>query len=170
MRQFFVLAAFAFAFAFFSCSGNRHADASASIFELDNLLAVADQQVGDTITVAGFVTHVCKHSGKKCFIVGESQKTTLRVEAGGEIETFPAELIGSKLSITGVLKEQRVSQEIIDGMENDVLAIQKEGKASEEACAAELNNISEWRQWMKDNNKDYYALYYMDGLKFEKLD
>jgi len=168
MRQFLVLAAFTFAF--FSCSGNRQAGTSVSTFELDNLLVVADQQVDNTITVTGYVTHVCKHSGKKCFIVGESQKTTLRVEAGGEIETFPAELIGSKLSVTGVLKEQRLSQEFIDERENNVLTLKKDGAASEEACAAELGNISEWRQWMKDNNKDYYAIYYMDGLKFEVLD
>jgi RecJ-like exonuclease len=167
MRQFFVLAVFALVF--MSCSGNRQAVNSDSTFELDNLIAVAEQQVDKTITVAGYVTHVCKHSGMKCFIIGESQSVSLLVFAQGEIESFTPELVGSKLSITGILKEERLSQEDIDEMENDVKELQ-EKEGMEERCAAELDNISEWRKWMKDNNKDYYATYYMDGLKYEVLD
>jgi len=168
MRQFLLLAAFAVAL--FSCSGGQNqADASASAYELDNLLAVADQGVGDTVTVVGYVTHTCKHSGKKCFIVGESQKTSFRIEADGEIESFSSDLVGSKLAITGVLKEQRLSLEFIDELESDVIQLQGE-EGMEEQCAAELNNITEWRQWMADNNKDYYAIYYMDGMTFEVLD
>jgi hypothetical protein len=26
------------------------------------------------------------------------------------------------------------------------------------------------RKWMEDNDKEYYAIYYMDGLKYELLD
>jgi len=168
MRQFFLLAVFALAL--FSCSGGKNqGDTSVPAFELDNLLAVAEQAVNDTLTVVGYVTHTCMHSGKRCIIVGESQKTSLRVEAEGEIESFSSELIGSKLSITGILKEQRLNQDFIDEMENDVKQLQQEG-AEPEACAAELSNIGEWRQWMADNNKDYYVIYYMDGLKYEILD
>ena len=167
MKQFFLAV---LALVFFSCSGNRkQADASVPSFELDNLMAVVEQEVDNTITVAGYVTHTCKHSGKKCFIVGESQKTSLRVEATGEIETFSPELIGSKLAITGVLREYHLGQEYIDEMENSV-KLQQEGGAPAEACAAELSNISDMRQWMKDHDKDYYVIYYMDGLEYEVLD
>ena len=157
--------------ALFSCSGSKKlAEASDSAFGLDQLIAVADQKVDNTVTVVGYVTHTCKHSGKKCFIVGESQKVSLRVEAQGEIETFSPELVGSKLAITGTLKEQRLSQEYIDEMESAVKLLQVNEEASEEACATELSNISDMRKWMKDNNKDYYVIYYMDGLKFDVLD
>ena len=37
---------------------------------------------------------------------------------------------------------------------------------SAETCQAELANISEMRDWMKKNNKDYYAIYYLDGEEF----
>ena len=169
MKQFLFVAAFALAL--FSCSGNRQqGDALAVAYDLDNLLAVAEEQVENTVTVVGFVTHTCKHSGKKCFIVGESQETSIRVEATGEIESFSSELVGSKLAITGILKEHHLSKEYIDEMENEVKQLQLEEKVAEEVCAAELSNISDMRQWMKDRGKDYYVIYYMDGLTYEVLD
>ena len=171
MKQFLFLATFAVAL--FSCTGNqKQAEATDVAFGLDNLLAVAEQEVDNTITVVGFVTHTCKHSGKKCFIVGESQTASLRVEVEpeGEIDVFTPDLIGSKVAITGVLKEQHLSSEYIDEMENEVKQQQKEGIETEEVCATELSNISDMRQWMKDRGKDYYAIYYMDGLKYEVLD
>jgi hypothetical protein len=169
MRQLVLFAVLATAL--FSCSGNKNqANNSEPAVELEQLLAVAEQKVDKTVTVVGYVTHTCKHSGKKCFIVGESQNITLRVEAQGEIETFSPELVGSKLAITGVLKEQHLSRETIDEMENDVIVLQHSEEASEEDCAAELSNISDMRKWMKDNNKDYFVIYYMDGQKYDVLD
>jgi hypothetical protein len=158
------------ALALFSCTGNKkQADASDKTYELDNLLTVADQKVDETVTVVGYVTHTCKHSGKRCFIVGESQQTSLRVEAEGDIESFSSELIGSKLAITGILKEYHLSGEFIDEMENDVKELeQEEGMA--ETCAAELSNINDMRKWMQDHEKNYFVIYYMDGLKFDVLD
>jgi hypothetical protein len=169
MKQFVLFAVFATTL--FACSGNKkQADLSASAIELDQLLTVADQKVDNTVTVVGYVTHTCKHSGKKCFIVGESQEVSFRIEAQGEIETFSPELIGSKLAITGTLKEQQLSREYIDELENEVIQLQTNEEASEEACAAELSNISDMRKWMKEHDKDYYSIYYMDGLKYEVLE
>jgi len=168
MKQLFLL--FVVSFALFSCSGNKKAvEASAATFELDQLLTVADRNLDDTITVVGYVTHTCMHSGKKCFIVGESQKVSLRVEAEGEIETFSADLIGSKLAITGTLKENHLSEEYIDNLENAWKELENE-EGMAETCSAELSNISDMRQWMKDHDKDYYVMYYMDGLKYSVLD
>ena len=166
MRQFIFLTVLAFVI--YSCTNNQTANSVPS-FDLDNLLAVAEQEVDQTVVVVGYVTHTCKHSGKKCFIVGESQEASLRVEAEGEIETFSPELIGSKIAVTGVLKEYHLSGESIDEMEDEVKQMEEEGMAPE-VCATELGNISDMRQWMKDRDKDYYVIYYMDGLKYEVLD
>ena len=170
MKQFIAYAVLALAL--FSCSGNqKQAEASDWAYELDYLLAVADQEVDKTVTVVGFVIHTCKHSGKKCFIVGESQATSLRVEIDpdGEIDAFSPELVGSKLAITGIIKEQHLSGEFIDTLESNVLLSQQEG-ASPEQCEAELSNISDMRNWMKENDKSYYIIYYMDGLKYELVE
>ena len=176
MKQLFVFAVLSLAL--FSCSGNKKQDASneaqtvaieGQVFELDNLFSVADQEVDKTIKVVGYVTHTCKHSGRRCFIVGESQEASLRVEAKGEIGGFNRELVGSKLAITGILKERRLSQEYISQVEQEVKQKKAAGEDSE-ACETELSNIDGIRKWMKEHNKDYYVTYYMDGLDFEVLD
>jgi len=171
MKQFFLF--FVSVLVLFSCSGgkNKQAEASAVAYGLDNLLAVAEQEVDKTVTVVGYVTHTCKHSGKRCFIVGESQAVSLRVEIDpeGEIEMFTPELIGSKLAITGILKEEHWSEEDINERENNVEQFRQAGGSSE-VCTAELSNISDMRKWMMENNKNYYIIYYMDGLKYELLD
>jgi hypothetical protein len=169
MKQFLFSAALALAL--FSCTGNNKQTATSdSAYELDNLLAVADQKVDETITVVGYVTHTCKHTGKKCFIIGESQEASIQVNADGEIDVFTPELIGSRLSVTGILKEQQLSQEYIDEMESEVMLLQNGGEVAAETCEAELASISDMRQWMKDHDKDYYVIYYMDGMKYEVLD
>ena len=169
MKQFILFAVLAF---LFSCSGgNKKQENPEVAYDIETLLSIADQNVDKTVTVVGFVTHTCKHSGKKCFIESESQVASLRIEIDpdGEIEAFSPDLTGSKLVVTGILKEQHLSAEFIDERENSVKQFEQEG-GSPEVCAAEFNNISSWRKWMKDNDKDYYVMYYMDGLKYELLD
>ena len=169
-----------FAIVLFSCGNKQSADiannatagnsltASADIpsFELDDLLNVAAQYLDQTVKVAGHVTHTCKHAGKRCFIIGESENVSMRIEAKGEIGGFNRELVGSKIIVTGPVKERRLSLEYIDQMEKDV-NVKKEEDGNAESCAAELSNINDMRQWMKDNKKDYYSIFFMDGQEYE---
>lgn len=160
-----------------SCGNNKQenqADANDAVaktnepvvYGLDSLLAVADQLVDKTVTVRGSVTHTCKHSGKRCFIVGEKENVSMRVEAKGDIGGFNRELVGSELDITGVVKERRLTKEYIDQAEKETLNKQTKEDGSAETCQAELSNIKEMRDWMKANNKDYYSIYYMDGEQY----
>ncbi len=137
-----------------------------AVYPLDSLLAVADQLVDKKVTVKGSVTHTCKHSGKRCFIVGDNENVSMRVEAKGNIGGFNRELVGSELAITGIVKERRLTKEYIDQYEKDVNDKKVKEDGSAETCQAELANINEMRDWMKKNNKDYYAIYYMDGEEF----
>ena len=153
----------------FSCSGSKKQEIVTN-FELDELLKVAETKVDSTITVKGYVTHVCVHSGQRCFIVGESQNISIRIEAGEKIGTFDRELVGAKIAVNGVLKERRLSQEYIDNYEKEVKLKEKEEDGSAATCAAELSNINDMRKWMQENKKDYFVIYYMDGLSYEKLE
>ncbi len=150
-------------------SGTLTASVDVPTFELDDLLKVADQYVDKTVKVSGHVTHTCKHSGKRCFIVGESENASMRIEAKGEIGGFNRELVGSKIRVTGPIKERRLSLEYIDQMEKDV-NVKKAEDGSAESCQAELQNINEMRQWMKDNKKEYYSIFYMDGQEYEVVE
>ena len=168
MKQIFLYVA-ALTFVLCSCGSPQSASLD-DAFGLDELLVVADKNLNDTVTVIGSVIHTCKHSGMKCFIVGESQKISLRVEAGDEIGGFTPDLEGSRLAITGILREQiNMSRASIDEQETEVKELQHH-EGMEESCAAQLNNIAQMRAWMEEHNKDYYAVYYMDGLKYDLLD
>ncbi|GHT64127.1 hypothetical protein AGMMS50239_21290 [Bacteroidia bacterium] len=178
MKQLFLFAVLAVAL--FSCSGNKKTETLAEntpatvdgqlpVFGLDSLMKVADRELDKNVKVTGYVTHTCKHSGKRCFIVGESQAIAMRVEAKGDIGGFNRELVGSKIEVSGILKERRLTKDYIAEMEKDV-EIKKTEDGAAESCAAELSNIADMRKWMKDNGKDYYSIYYMDGLNFTVLD
>lgn len=140
------------------------------IFTLDELLAVAEENVNKTVAVRGYVTHTCKHSGKRCFIVGETPNASMRIEAKGEIGGFNRELIGSELMITGTLRERLLTKEYLAQYEKDLNEKKLKEDGSAESCQSELKNIEEMRKWMKANDKDYYSIYYMDGENYEIIE
>jgi hypothetical protein len=133
-------------------------------------LKVADKSIGKEVLVKGVVSHVCRHSGKRCFILDKDGETSIRLEAGGQINGFNQELSGSTIVARGVLKENRLTSSYIDEWEQKTLSQKDEAEIDENACSAELNNISKMREWMKNNNKDYYAVYYIEGLDYLTID
>jgi len=139
------------------------------ILNVDSLLAQADQLVGKTIQVQGHVTHTCKHSGKRCFLVGDNENFTVRVEAAGKITGFNRDLVGNTITVKGILKERRLSKEYIDQMEHAAHEKAKEDGTAE-TCATEISNINDMRAWMKSNNKDHYAIYFIEGLEYEVVE
>lgn len=145
--------------------------ATTKSYKLNDLLNVAETLVDKEVTVVGTITHTCKHSGRRCFMVGEDQKTSFRIEArGGSIGGFNRELIGSELAVTGILRENRLTNEYLDAWEEKVQENAGKEDGSAESCAAETNNIQSMRDWMKKNNKEYYSLYYMDGSSYEVVE
>ena len=139
----------------------------ASAMTVEDVLAKAEESVGKEITVKGLVSHTCKHSGRRCFIVGADGKTSIRVEAKGEIGGFNRELIGSDIVVKGILRENKLSKEYIDQMEKEVNDKKAQETGSAESCESEMNNIKAMREWMKANNKDAYSIYYVDGMSYE---
>ena len=140
---------------------------STSALDVTDVLATAETNAGKPVTIKGLVTHTCKHSGRRCFLVGKDQKTSIRVEAKGNIGGFNRELIGSEIIVKGTLRENGLTKEYIDQMEKDVNEKKIKEDGSAESCQAEMNNIASMREWMKANNKDFYSIYYVDGTDYE---
>lgn len=140
------------------------------VYTVDKLLNVVDAQVGKEVKITGTVTHVCKHSGKKCFIVGDDGKTTIQIMAGGDITAFGQDLVGSDIEALGIVKEHRVAKDAIDTNEKTAHDKMHSGEGSHEQCQAMLDNVKTMREWMEKNNKDYFAIYYIDGTKYEVVD
>lgn len=144
--------------------------ATTQVYTIESLLLEASTLADKEVTVRGTITHTCKFSGKRCFLMGADQKTTLRVEAKGDIGGFNRELIGSELAITGILRESRLTKEYIDRWEEEVKESQGKEDGSVESCDAETDNIQSMKEWMKKNNQDYFSTYFMDGESFEVIE
>ena len=136
---------------------------------IDQLMTVAADKVGKEVCFKGLVNHVCAHSGKRCILKNAEGNLSIRVEATGDLEGFNKEIAGNDLVVTGILREKRLATSEIDEWEMQV----KEKSKSEEGgkhCSSEMANIKEMRDWMKANNKDYYAIYYVDGTDYEVVE
>ncbi|HPD64083.1 MAG TPA: hypothetical protein P5050_01225 [Bacteroidia bacterium] len=70
---------------------------------------LVDQQVSMT----GMVVHICKHGGKKMFLVGDNPDNKIVVFAGEQISEFPVELEGKKVKVFGIIKEEIITEDTI---------------------------------------------------------
>ncbi|MFV0505825.1 MAG: hypothetical protein ACK5L5_03810 [Bacteroidales bacterium] len=180
-RNLLVIACIA-AIALYSCenkSGSQKEDSkqetsqqstSVQTFKVDDLMEEAPMFIDKEIKLVGDVTHTCKHSGKRCFLEGEKESYTVRVEAGGDIGGFNRELVGNTICVDGVLKERRLTKEYIDQWEEKVKEKEQKEDGSAESCQAEMSNIDKMRQWMADNDKEYYSIFYVDGKSYDIVD
>jgi hypothetical protein len=102
--------------------------------------------------------------------VGDNETFSMRIEAGGKITGFNRELVGNKLQIRGVLKERRLSEEYLSQWAEKVKARELEEDGSAETCEAEMSNINDMRDWMAENNKDYYSIFFLNGIDYEIIE
>ena len=119
-KSIFILAAVAL-LAMVSCNNkakeNQNQESAATVaLSVDDILAEGDSLVGKTVTVEGVCTHICKHGGKKLFMMGTDDTKMLRAEAC-ELGSFPAEVVNSLVSVTGTLEEDRIDEATIQRME-----------------------------------------------------
>ena len=142
-------------------------EAKSLTLNIEQVMAVAADKVGQQISFKGVVNHVCAHSGKRCILKNAKGNLSLRVEATGKLEGFNKEIAGNDLLVTGILREKRLATSEIDEWESDVKVKSEEGGKH---CSSEMANIKEMRDWMKANNKDYYAIYYVDGTSYEVVE
>lgn len=112
MKKILFPAIAAVALAFASCSStSTHAPV---VYTIDEVYAQADSLLGDTISFEGVCTHLCKHGGRKAFLVGNLTDTVLtetdtvirphilRVE-GAKMGNFDAACINNVVRVRGVL-------------------------------------------------------------------
>jgi cytochrome c-type biogenesis protein CcmE len=71
---------------------------------VEELLAEPSGYNGKEVAVSGMVTHVCRHGGQKCFVLGEDGETQIRIVTGGDIDEFKIDLEGSTVAFRGVFR------------------------------------------------------------------
>ena len=112
-------------------------------------------------------------SGKKCFLQAEDDTTlTMQVFAGGEIDTFPRELMYKQLLVKGVVKVNKISKESILKSEQNALEKMPTDTSTQENCMimerchSVMNQTAQMKAYMEKHNTDYYPVYYIEGRKF----
>lgn len=149
---------------------NQSEEKVADIYTIPALLADAADLIDTEIKISGLVDHVCSHSGRRCFIVDSVADESIKIEAAGEIESFSKEILGNNIMVVGILKEQQLKATEIDEWESKLVEEYGDVENGGEQCASEMANINSMREWMKKHEKDYYAIYYVDGLRYEVVE
>lgn len=164
--------------------------AAATVLGVDNVLAAADEYVGDTITLEGVCTHICEHGGCKIFLMGSDDTRTLRIEAGEAIGSFPPETVKSVVRVTGTLVEERIDEAFLTEWESELAnepaeAEAEEGTEEEVGCAADMQanseaaansveeRIANFRariaERTEQEGKPYVSIYHMVADRYEIL-
>jgi hypothetical protein len=86
-------------------SSDNSAERHAVKVEFASLIENPADYVDKNIEIQGKVVHVCMHSGKKMFIVGDDPDTRLFISAGEDTPKFPLDLVGSNVSVEGKIEK-----------------------------------------------------------------
>lgn len=187
MCRLFTLCTLALAFTFASCQGSqKKAQAEEKTAEVkvettvvtpEKVMNEGASLVNQEVFIEGTVTHVCRHGGKKCSLAGTTEGAFVQIMARGEISKFEDALIGTAIKVKGTVKERRVTKEMVAEQEKEAqTAMEKAEKSDAENkkevkahCSHSMHNVNKMKQWMTDNNKEYYPIYFVEGVSFEKV-
>lgn len=124
-----------------SCGNKAAESAEVETVPVDSIVANPDQYLGDTITIEGVVSHLCKHGGRKAFVLGSDDNTMIRCEATPEMGgAFPQECIHKPIRVTGYVVESRIGEAEVQQMEQqhaEQVKMIAEQVGEEEAAAAD---------------------------------
>jgi len=104
--------------AFTACQ--KQEQAAQTVYSIDEVFAQADSLVGDTICFQGICSHLCKHGGRKAFLMGGDESRILRVE-GARMGNFAPECINNIVRVRGILHAVEVVPEenvVDDGLKH----------------------------------------------------
>lgn len=176
-----------------SCGGSSKQEAATTdsivAISVDEVLANPDSLVGQTITIEGVCSHLCKHGGKKAFVLGSGDSQLLRCESTPEMGgAFSKETIHKPISVTGILREERIDEAAVKRMEEQYANQEAAVDATTEAavgCDTERQargqaDITTIEERMRDyririaqrdsiEGKPYLSFYYLESKSYEIL-
>lgn len=87
---------------------------------VEELLTQPAEYENKQIAISGMVTHVCRHGGQKCFVLGQDGETQIRIVPGGNIDEFTIDLEGSTVAFRGTFKilDTRQASELMEDHES----------------------------------------------------
>ena len=97
-----------------SCSDNGAKDDGAASVQLtvEEMSAKAADYVDQNVSITGTVVHVCRHGGKKMFIIGDDPDQRIKVMANAQVGSFDVALEGSNVTVQGLIQAEVVEVEV----------------------------------------------------------
>jgi len=138
----------------------------------------ASQYVDQPVWIDGTVFHTCKHGGKRMFLVDGNDSIMVEVTTGPDIVMFDEALVGSRVHLLGLLKEQRIDEKYLNDWEAQVNAPEEnhdagihEGSTGHEdqPKEAKLNQINSLRNQLSESGKDHLSFYSIEAISFEVI-
>ena len=126
----------------------------------------AGEFVAQEIKVTGIVDHVCKHGGKKILLVTDDGDAHVFSE-----ERFDEALMGSEITVTGVVLEERIDEAYLLKMEEDNIKSHSEGKSNQEQFDNKKKHVQQYRDKMTADSVDHisnYSLQYVSHIDIDK--
>lgn len=180
-KSLLLCAAFAGAI-FTACTSGNKTGAEPAPLTVDSLLTAAPELIGDTVSVEGYCSHLCKHGGRKAFLVGADSTKVLRCEATAEMGgAFAPDCIGKDLVVKGIVRENRIGEQEVAQMEARQAQADSAARAHQ-ACDTEKKaqgqgDIDSFEARMADyrakiaarkaeQGKDYLSFYYLEAINY----
>lgn len=147
---------------------NKNNETNEKVYTVEDLMSNDFEYKDGLITVKGLCVHICEHSGKKLFIVGNNPDNKLIIMSSDEIPVFDKKYEGNTLEISGTLEEERIDMNYLTEWEKE-LAEAKE--IDEEACQFETNmkKINDYKERLANSKKGYVSYYSMIGKKIKSI-
>lgn len=124
--------------------------------------SVAANYVDKTIKVKGIVDHVCRHGGKRLFLVDDDGD--LHVESE---ERFNDSIMGHEVTVTGIVREFRVDEAYCMQQEEDNIKSHSEGQTNKEQFEQKKQHIAEYRDSMKTAGVDHLSFYSLEFIELK---
>ena len=138
----------------------------------------ADSCINKPVIIEGTVLHLCKHGGKRMFLVDGTDSIRVEVTAGEKIVKFDDALVGSRVRVTGTLKEDRIDvkylneweAEVKKPVENQNVGVHTGAIGHEDQGVQEkLDQINSLRDDLKKSGKDHLSFFSIEADKFIEL-
>ena len=193
-KTFLVLSMVLLAFAACKNQGKQVAEEPAVLeISIDELLDQPVEFVGKEVMFTGLADHVCKHGGKRMFVLGETPSNRLRINAGESISKFDVELEGSTVQVTGTFTELVIDETYLNQWEEELQSGEKmagdkkvhtgEGSSAtsthgssfgeevdEGTHTEEMGQIERYRNQLKESGQEKLSFYSLSCREFKVID
>ena len=130
--------------------------------DLETLYANPGEYIDKEVYVKATVDHVCKHSGKRLFVVQDDE--SIRIHG---TERFDEDIIGKEILVKAVFKEERIDSDYLAEWEAEVRETHKDDAME---GVGTLDKIVAMKDSIADTEKGYVSNYYMEFVDFKRTD